>query len=330
MHTSPILIAALALTSAAHAQPAPDYDFQWATIGNVNNPAYAGDPEFGTNAGRGSVPYTFRASKLEITTSQWMEFLNTFSSQGKDMSYFKPLWWGAQFGGSTYSLRPVASASLIPVRGITWRAAAQYCNWLHNDKSANSQAMLSGAYDVSTFSTLPDGSFTDQREHSPGAKFWIPTLDEWMKAAHYDPDRYGQGQGGWWEFQNGTNSPSVSGPPGVGETSAGWRTSNFAEWDVPLGAYPQTLSPYGLLDLSGGASEWLEYSGTGNRRTSRGLEGGWAGSGQEFIEYDRAGITTALDPEYSGHAGLRIVSVPAPGAMLVLAWGLRTLIGRRR
>ncbi|NUQ68214.1 MAG: SUMF1/EgtB/PvdO family nonheme iron enzyme [Phycisphaerales bacterium] len=315
-------LAALApafLTPAALAQtPPPDYDFDWAVITDLNNPAYAGDPEFGTNAGRGSVPYTYRISRLEVTTAQWMEFMNTFSTQGINMSSHRPISWGAQQSGNRYELRNMPSAAMIPLRGINWRSCAQYCNWLTNGKSSNPASLLTGAYDVSTFGDDPGGWFTDQLAHSPGALFWIPTLDEWLKAVHYDPHRFGPGQGGWWEYCNSSDVPPVSGPPGVGETTAGYRAPGFAELSVPLGAYPDVRTPWGLLDASGGAAEWMETVMGPAPHFSRLLDGTWAGSDSQS-SMDRAGSTDGAGPNFRGYAGLRIVSIPAPSLwMLVL------------
>jgi len=303
----------------AHAQAPPDYDFDWVTIGAVGNPAYAGDPEFGTNAGRGSVPYTYRISRLEVTTAQWMEFMNTFSTQGINMSSHRPISWGAQQSGNQYILRNMPSAAMIPLQGINWRSCAQYCNWLTNGKSSNPASLLTGAYDVSTFGDDPGGWFTDQLAHSPGALFWIPTLDEWLKAVHYDPHRNGPGQGGWWEYCNSSDVQPVSGPPGVGETTAGYRAPGFAELSVPLGAYPNVRTPWGLLDASGGAAEWMETVMGPAPHFSRLLDGTWAGSGVELADLDMAGRTDGAGPNFRGYAGLRIVSIPAPNLwMLVL------------
>ena len=45
------------------------------------------------------------------------------------------------------------------------------------------------------------------------ASGWIPTQDEWMKAAHYDPNRYGAGQGGWWLYSHRSDVAPVPGVP---------------------------------------------------------------------------------------------------------------------
>src|SRR5690606_18221991 len=104
------------------------------------------------------------------------------------------------------------------------------------------------------------GGYTDQSTRHADARYWIPNMDEWLKAAHYDPHKHGQDEGGWWIYNNGSDTPLVGGPPGVGDTSAGWVIDDNARpaWETPLGSYPQTMSPWGLRDVSGGGGEWTE------------------------------------------------------------------------
>ncbi|MBC7835495.1 MAG: SUMF1/EgtB/PvdO family nonheme iron enzyme [Phycisphaerales bacterium] len=208
---------------AAKAQ-APDYDFQWATIGDLGNPAFPGPSPYGPPyaEGRGSVGYTYRISRLEVTTGQWLEFANTINALPDAPSFFaEPYLWGAEIDplyngpGHQWRLRNVPSAGMLPVAGISWRDAGRYCNWLHNGKQASLGALVTGAYDTATWGD--DGPlFTDDPTHLPGAQFWIPTLDEWMKSARYDPNRFGQGQGGWWMYAGMSDVPLISGAPGEG------------------------------------------------------------------------------------------------------------------
>ena len=133
-------------------------------------------------------------------------------------------------------------------------------NWLHNGKGTEAADFMSGAYDVSTFGRDPadPSSFTDQTTRSPGARYWIPSLDEWTKTAHWDPNKNGPGQGGYWEFNNSSDTQPVPGFPGVGETMADLMVDDATAFTVPLESYPGTQSPWGLLDLSGGGAEWTE------------------------------------------------------------------------
>ncbi len=121
---------------------------------------------------------------------------------------------------------------------LSWRFAARFCNWLHNDQSLTQGAFESGAYDTSTFTTNPDGTINDQAVRSPGARFWIPSENEWIKATYYDPNRYGPGQDGYWLQPAGHTEPLISGDPDQGgETSAG--TTLFA---IPVGLYATRMS----------------------------------------------------------------------------------------
>jgi formylglycine-generating enzyme required for sulfatase activity len=277
-------------------------------------------------------------SRLEVTTSQWMEFVNTFASQpdliapgGPEFVWGPTIWWGAvrdtSYSGPGIRWRTdpgTPQAGLVPVNGISWREAAIYCNWLNNGKPSQWSAVQNGSYDTSTFSTNPDGTFNDQLTHNPGAQFWIPTLDEMLKAAHYDPNRYGPGQGGWWEYSHRSDTPPMPGLPGIGQTMAGLQLGNFEEWDIPLGAYADVQSPWGLWDTSGGASEWTEESYQGIWRRFDGTMAGFT-----YAELDSGWLVGTDHP--GGRAwGLRIASViPAPGTLWIAA-GLFCACKRRR
>src|SRR5438477_10754855 len=76
IHGLTAFIGVFAFSLCACAQP-PDYDFQWTTITDVNNPAYPGGSN-GELAGRGSVPYQYRIGRLELTSAQFLEFVHTF------------------------------------------------------------------------------------------------------------------------------------------------------------------------------------------------------------------------------------------------------------
>lgn len=319
----------LGAVTAVRAQPAPDYDFQWATVGSPGNAPYNGT--LGTLQGHGGVGYEYRMSRLEVTTSQWMEFVNTFSTQGLNPAFVSspPIFWGAvrDFNypgpGVRYRLSSSPDSDRFPVGGISWRSAAMFCNWLESGKSPAFSAIQNGAYDTSTFGRNPDGSFTDQLTHSPGAHFWIPTIDEAIKASHFDPDRYGPGQPGYWENKNRSDGPTPSGPPGVGQTTGGWidPVNSFGEMRVPLGSYPAVVSPWGLWDTSGATTELTEYLDPQfPPYFARGVFGSSAGDlGHEYSDRVLIGFSDYPD-EVSSRVGLRIASsIPSPSSCAVFA-----------
>ncbi|MBL9001677.1 MAG: SUMF1/EgtB/PvdO family nonheme iron enzyme, partial [Phycisphaerae bacterium] len=214
------LIAAILSTNAL-AQPDPS-GIDFVTIGAPGNPAYAGPDPNNSVTGRGGVDYEYRLGRTEVTSAQWMEFYNAFWGRAPHLTL--PVRWGAGSSGNPNDpfRLTTADSGMWPAGGMTWRTCAMFCNWLHNDKRTDLDAVMTGAYDVSTFGEV-EGRFTDQREHSPGARYWIPTLDEWIKGAYYDPNYGGAGIGGWWWANvNGTNNAPNFGPPGQGEGNAGF------------------------------------------------------------------------------------------------------------
>ncbi len=321
---------------------AQDYGIDFVTIGSPGNAGYSGPDPNGFATGRGAVGYEYRIGRTEITTGQWLDFVNTFSVQSDALEFFAvPVTWGASSDpdyngpGRRWRLNNPAAA-MRPLFGITWRDAALFCNWLHNDRPSTIDGIQNGAYDASTFGFIPGpgGVFTDQRRHNPDARFWIPTWDEWLKSVHYDPNRFGDNQEGWWIYPHGSDSPPISGLPGVGQTSVGVRLPNFAELSIPLGAYPETLTPWGLLDATGGASEWVEetFEERFGARVFRGADGAYAGDmpndgNMRDIVHELAGFT----PTARSAIGLRIASaVPAPSVSGVFVLGSILFLQRRR
>jgi sulfatase modifying factor 1 len=342
MRISRWIVAAVSVAALAPAAAVCGDGIDFVTIGAAGNAGYplASPPGHLSVQGRGAVAYEYRIGRYEVTTAQWLEFANNCTTQGGQWAFFAlPTFWGAvpdptySGPGARYMLNPnLPGAASMPVYGITWRESAMYCNWLHNDRAPGLSSIMDGAYDASTFTTNPDQTFNDQRTRSPGARYWIPSLDEWLKAAHYDPNRYGQGQPGWWEYPHGSDEAPIGGVPGVGQTNAGFSLPNAGHYRIPLGSYPQTLSPWGLLDATGEASEHTEFYWPPEAPVERLSKGSAALASPELFDviyatpyWNRPGTS------FSG-VGFRVAgAVPTPGTCLVLGALMgRGLVRRRR
>jgi len=312
----------------------PDYDFDWAVIGDPGNKGWSGEiPQLGT--GRGAVDYTYRMSKMEVTSAQWREFITAIRPVVGDPRFGAPVHWGYfEIFGEFVDVAPDPDNS--PVFGISWHEAAMYANWLHNDKQASIAAISNGAYDISTFGELPNGMFTDQLTRNPDAKFWIPSLDEWIKAAHYDPNKNGPGEGGYWMYPNTSDTAPTPGPPGEGETGAGdffWEVEGFENLDsrdIPLGSYPETTSPWGLLDVSGGSLEWTEGTVNNYGRITMGAQAG-GGTDDIFFSLDRIDRYSGRNTTADFDTTIRIASaVPATGPGAACAIMFTFVLMRRK
>ncbi|MGD9693715.1 MAG: SUMF1/EgtB/PvdO family nonheme iron enzyme [Phycisphaerales bacterium] len=330
--SSPALGLVLALASHVTAGILPpSYGHDFVTIGAPGNRATLPDEvPFRPWMQVGAVNYEYRMARTEITGSQWFEFVQAYAPYvgadfGSDLfSSGAIIFRGFGTNGvPTYTMDPIFNNVSI---AMGWRYAARYCNWLHNGKALTRDAFENGAYDTATFTNNPDGTVNDQSSRSPGALFWIPSEDEWVKAAYYDPNKHGLGLEGYWRHPGGQDTPLQGGLPGEpgAQTSAPITQPGFRP---DVGSYPDVSAPWGLLDVSGGTVEWTETWSMLNRfRIARGSR---TGIGSFYYLSDQIDSSGAGLPNASTF-GLRIAStVPGAGAFPLLG-GLIMVASTRR
>jgi hypothetical protein len=276
----------------------------------------------------GAVAYEFRLTRTEATVEQYAQFANAYLRWNPQRAMDNEVW--GRFLGPTGDGRVqyLPEYAHYPVQ-LSWRMAARWCNWLHNEQADRADAFENGAYDTSTFVTTPGGVVLDQLTRSPGARFWIPSRDEWTKGAYYDPHRYGPGAGGYWLYPHRSNDEPRSGLSSLGgQTNAGEGVPvEFASMNV--GSYPDVQSAWGLLDLSGGASEWSEWTVLTSRDR--------VGMGSTYRDFgytttDQIAASSFAGAPWTTPFGLRVASViPAPSALVVVsAWGMHLFARTRR
>ncbi len=337
--SSPSLAGVPATLPGAFTGTPPSYGHDFVNITHPGNRdmlpterVYNNPLNFASQVNVGAVPYEYRIARTEVTSAQWLPFIQLAWPVLQEAGV--NLYSSASTGGyiiATATGPGNPNYALLPGRGnhapsVTFRAAAIYCNWLHNGAptgpNVNLNVFRSGVYDTSTFTRNPDGSYNDQINRAEGALFWIPTLDEWTKAVFYDPNRYGQAQEGYWRYTYG-NEPPVYGE--FGDPLAQWGTLNGEQ--PPVGSFPNAMTPWGLLDAAGSVDEWTDTSvGPGNP-WSRYVRGSSSSGGASANAND--GIGYRQDP--LGIGGIRIASaIPAPSTMGALALLILTHARRSR
>lgn len=293
-------------------------------IGSAGNRAIQAGEAESFRVGRGSVGYEYGLSTTEVTVSQYFQFVEAYGKVNPNYPDVSLLGRGIQLNSQTASGYSVTSSLLQYSATMSWRNAARMCNWLHNGRVNEKWAFETGAYDVATFTSNPDGTVNDQITRLPGAKFWIPSLDEWIKGAYYDPNRYGVSGEGYWQRPGGQNEYLVTGVPGLGgQTDAAWNPNPALAPFVPVGSYPQVQGPWGLLDVSGGEAEWTEArSGDSARQVlgSHRSDPFWA------LADSISWVGDALEPDF--FSGFRIATIPAPSSLAVFS--TIVLLNRRR
>lgn len=144
--------------------------------------------------GYGQVGYNYRICSYAVTNCEYTEFLNIvakFDTEGDRLyDVNMDITKSGSNGSYTYSVKD--NYENKPVVYVSWWSAARYCNWLHNRVANPSTTSISnGAYGVgsSTAGILPS--------KSSSAWYWLPTENEWYKAAYY---KSGGIDAGYWLY----------------------------------------------------------------------------------------------------------------------------------
>lgn len=314
----------LVLAALLAALPAGAVDIDWVYVGDEGNPPDAADHCLKLAADCGSVPLAYLVSRHEITNSQYAEFLNAVAATDT-YGLYSPLMDSEALGGITrsgspgsYAYAPKSGHEGRPVAFVAWYDALRFANWLHNGQPA-------GAQDATT---TEDGAYaftgpTTVSARKAGAGTFLPTENEWYKAAYYDP-----ALPGYYDYPAGTDAPITCAAPGATANTANCESAVLSLTDV--GSYTGSPSPYGTFDQAGNVYEWNETGLDIVPSDSVGIRGGdLFGFAANAAASDRGGNqppTAEL-----GYLGFRVAAVPEPGhALLALTGSLVLAAARRR
>ena len=314
-------LSALAVVLLALSSPAAVV-IDWATVGNANNPA---DP----TTGYGSVGYTYKIGKFEVTIGQYTEFLNNAAKSDPYGLYNPQMGSIVSIAGISRSIdgsgnflySTIGSASR-PITYVNWFDSARFCNWMHNGQGAGSTE--TGVYNLNGATS---GIFIAQ----PGASVWIPTENEWYKAAYYDPTPGAGGGDNYWLYP--TQSETLGGNTIGVPNSANYNDGNYAKdqnglptFLTEVGAYGSNSdSYYGTFDQGGSL---VERNDAVISSSSRGLRGGaWYNLSTALCSWNRSSISLSYE---GADVGFRLAGVPEPCAMVLMVLSGFVAFARRK
>ena len=316
----------LLLVALVFALPAQAVTIDWVAVGNPNN--LADTPSTNCNAADcGSIDHAYYISKYETTNAQYAEFLNAKAASDPLGLYNESMGSDATFGGITqsgvsgsYTYTAKVGFENKPVTYVSFYDSLRFSNWLNNGQESGDTER--GAYTLLGGTAVPSNGLTVMRNTGPGpgAITFLPSENEWYKAAYYDAL-----SATYFDYPTGTDSVTDCVAPGsdTGNSANCYPNPYPAGSLTNAGAYGLSDSPYGTYDQGGNVWEWNEeivVSGL-----YRGLRGGdWYG----IASYLAASYPSYMLPtlEY-GYVGFRVASlVPEPGPGLLGTMGVLSVL----
>jgi formylglycine-generating enzyme required for sulfatase activity len=310
---------------------------QWVTVGDPGNTADT-DP-----SGYGAVLTSFQIMKYEFTNQQYTDFLNSVDANGTNpYSVYSASMGSLGRGGISFKSGNASGSKYVvktsmgdkPVNYVSWFDAARVSNWYQNGATSLSSTET-GAY------TLNGATTGSAPAVNNGAQFYIPTADQWYKAAYY---KGGGTNAGYWDYATQSDfAPSEVTADGTGIGSAG-STGNFAnynrgaDWNSENGNVTTVgtnggPSAYGAFDMSGNVAEWNDLTGAAG--VARGKRGGdWVNDASDLPSSSTFFSAPADESFVIGFRLASPVVVPEPStyamALAGLACGGWQMFRRRR
>ena len=347
-----VWLAALACLPAA---PAGAVSLDMVTVGNAGN---AGDTRVGANTfGFGAVAYDYQIGTYDVTIGQYTAFLNavaaddTYSLYKPSMETIANIKGISQTGGSGSYTYSVLGSANRPITVVSWWDSARFSNWMANGQPTGAQSSTTtenGAYNVNgAISGNAVAKNATNPNTSAAPTFYVPTENEWYKAAYYSPTLK-SGAGGYYAYATQSNTApgnivgslanqanyTAGGLYSVTQSSVFDLSQNYL---TDVGAFTNSGSFYGTFDQSGNVFQWNDLDGAPG--SSRGLRGGdWSNSvfyvsSSDSFSYDPASepinVGFRLASPVSGSAVPEIDPNGLSAVLGLLAAGLGLLERRR-
>jgi hypothetical protein len=298
-----LFVAALAQASLPAARGdvfgsgANSFEIEFVTIGSPGNP-----PDANPNPA-GAVPYEYRIGKYEISE----EMIAKANSLGG-------------LGITTDTRGPD-----FPATSVTWYEAARFVNWLNTSTGSVPAYKFGAAGNFQLWDAMDAGYDPANLYRNRLAEYFLPSLNEWHKAAYYDPVA-----GVYYDYPTGSDSV----PDGIDFVG----DPNFAAVFRDGAANPSPndvldvgiFSRFGTAGQGGNVQEWVEtaYDRLNDQANEqRRIPGGSWGDIHTLLNATNTliGIGPLFDADF---VGIRIASViPEPSALLIWAECLFCVLG---
>ena len=251
--------------------------------------------------------HAYNIGTYDVTNAQYVEFLNAKGASNDAGIYSSTMATTGTYGSNitqsgssgSYSYSVSSTYANMPVCRVTWFDAARFSNWLGNGQGNGS--METGAYTL-------NGAMSGIITANAGAQVYIPSEDEWYKAAYY----------------NGANSTYSLYPDGqntITSADANYRPASTGLENVNYG----TPSSYGVYGMGGNVYQQNDAV----IGAYRGLRGGeWHSASSSVLASSTRGYYDPSSQSYG--VGFRVASVPEPTTVVLTMLASGVLVMRRK
>ena len=295
------------------------FNLDFVTVGNPGNPADDGfsNPEFA-----GSVPYTYRIGEFEVSRDM---VLKANSAGGLAITLADM----TNFGGN---------GANRPASGVSWNESARFVNWLNTTQGFQpaykfttqpGDSGYSANQDITLWVAGDVGYNAANLFRNSLAHYFLPSVDEWYKAAHYNP-----ANGFYYNYPTGSN---VAPTPVPGGSAAG--TAVYDGQSAPADImFAGGRSPYATMGQGGNVFEWEETSidrANNNGASTRGARGGhWEIAAFGLQSSTRLDFFPSFPNDgdrFGRNYGFRVASIiPEPSTIVLAIGALAALPARGR
>lgn len=208
------------------------FQIAFSPIGNTGN--QANTTQYGTF---GSVGYVYGIGTYEVTRDM-VNKANLTARLGVTM-----LDMSSSTGNGTNK----------PATGLSWQEIATFVNYLNTSRGLPPAYKITGGT-LEVWSAGDLGYDANNPFRNNKANYFIPTVDEWCKAAYYDPNKGGSGVAGYWVYPPKTDTAPVVVSSGTAGGTAVY-SNQIGPADVNLAG---GISGYGTFGQGGNVREMLE------------------------------------------------------------------------
>lgn len=180
--------------------------------------------------GKGSVNYEFLMSEFPITNEIYCEFLNSMSKQYNINKFYKietltdknqGIKYAFKNNTTTYSVKSLFSNK--PSVYISYYDAVNFICWLNNN-----------------FEII------DHNFYNKESEYWLPSYDEWYKAAYFDGNKY-------YNFPYCSNITEIS----LDIHKYSFSCNNLLNSVCNIGLFKMNRSCYNIADMAGNIYELI-------------------------------------------------------------------------